>query len=154
VEIAHSNNDEMIKTRALRDFSKAVVHEEFADAVQGVGSPGRNRVELKVYRPERLAYEVNSEKGGLLVFSEIFYPKGWHLEIDGEEQDLLRANYLLRSAVIPAGNHEVEMYFAPTGGKGELLANVGAIFMILFLVGGLYMAWRTRNDGATAEEEA
>lgn len=154
VEIASSNNDEMIKTRALRDFSKAVVHEEFADAVQGVGSPGRNRVELKVYRPERLTYEVNSEEGGLLVFSEVYYPKGWHLEIDGEEQDLLRANYLFRSAVIPAGKHEVEMYFAPSDGKGEVLANVGAIFMILFLIGGLYMGWRTRHDGASVEEAA
>jgi hypothetical protein len=141
VELAANNNEEILKTRDLVDFSKAIVHEEFADKITELpSSPGRNQISLTDYTPEKLTYQVSSENGGLVVFSEVWYPKGWFVTIDGEESELIRSNYLFRSLAVPAGEHEVVMYFSPSGGKGETLANIGAILMSAFLLGGLWMA--------------
>jgi uncharacterized membrane protein YfhO len=59
-----------------------------------------------------LKYEVNSDKGGTVVFSEIYYP-GWKSTIDGQEVAHGRANYILRAMNVPAGNHVVEFRFDP-----------------------------------------
>lgn len=142
VELAANNNEEILKTRDLVDFSKAIVHEEFADKITGLpSSPGKNQISLKEYTPEKLTYQVSSENGGLVVFSEVWYPKGWYVTIDEENSELIRSNYLFRSLVVPAGEHEVVMYFSPSGGKGETLANIGAILMSAFLLGGLWLAF-------------
>lgn len=141
VVLAESNNDEILKTRELPDFSTAIIHKEFADKVAGIpDTPGQNEVLLLDYTPEQLTYRVSSENGGLVVFSEVWYPKGWYVTIDGQESELIRSNYLFRSLVVPAGEHEVVMTFSPSGGKGETLANVGAFLMSAFLLGGLWLA--------------
>ncbi len=153
VEMVSSNNEEILRTRDLADFSKAIVHEEFKQQLSGLsGSPGESSVELLKYTPERLTYKATSERGGLLVFSEIWYPRGWKIKIDGEEADLVRANYLFRSVVLTPGEHELEMYFEPSGGKGEMLGNAGALFMGLFLLFGLAMAVREARRPTSATE--
>ena len=69
-------------------------------------------IELVEYQPNYLKYEVNSEKGGTVVFSEIYYP-GWQSVIDGQETPHGRANYILRAMNVPAGKHVVEFKFDP-----------------------------------------
>jgi len=59
-----------------------------------------------------LSYKVNSQQGGVVVFSEIYYP-GWTCTIDGQPTDIARANYVLRAIKVPAGEHEVIMTFDP-----------------------------------------
>ena len=66
------------------------------------------------YEPNDLKYEVSSEKGGVVVFSEIYYPDGWHVTIDGQPAELARADYILRTMYVPAGQHTIEMRFDPT----------------------------------------
>jgi len=55
---------------------------------------------------------VRSQKGGVVVLSEIYYP-GWTCTIDGEATGIARANYVLRAIKVPAGEHEVVMTFDP-----------------------------------------
>ena len=69
-------------------------------------------VKLVAYEPNYLKYEVDSEKGGTVVFSEIYYP-GWQSTIDGQEAANGRANYILRAMNVPAGKHVVEFRFDP-----------------------------------------
>jgi uncharacterized membrane protein YfhO len=59
-----------------------------------------------------LVYETESKNGGVVVFSEIYYP-GWRSYIDGEEVEHGRANYILRAMNVPAGKHIVEFKFDP-----------------------------------------
>ena len=68
------------------------------------------RVELTHYDTNELAYRVESARGGVVVFSEIYYP-GWTVTIDGKEAELGRVNYVLRALKVPAGKHEVRMEF-------------------------------------------
>ena len=70
------------------------------------------RIELTSYEANRLSYKVKSQKGGVVVFSEIYYP-GWTCTIDGQATDIARANYVLRAIKVPAGEHEVVMTFDP-----------------------------------------
>lgn len=70
------------------------------------------KVMLKSYEPNELVYEVQSEKGGVVVFSEIYYP-GWQSFIDGKEVEHGRADYILRAMNVPAGKHTVRFLFDP-----------------------------------------
>lgn len=65
------------------------------------------------YAPNRLKYVAETERNRVAVFSEIYYPDGWHLLLDGHEWPIGRVDYALRGAVIPSGRHEIEMYFRP-----------------------------------------
>ena len=69
-------------------------------------------VELTSYEANRLSYKVKSQQGGVVVFSEIYYP-GWTCTIDGQATEIARANYVLRAIKVPAGEHEVVMTFDP-----------------------------------------
>tara|TARA_B110000438_G_C15736330_1_gene616510 strand:- start:324 stop:1229 length:906 start_codon:yes stop_codon:yes gene_type:complete len=70
-------------------------------------------VTLKMYQPNKLIYISNNEYAGLVVFSEIFYPKGWKAYIDGIEVAYFPVNYLLRGLVVPSGSHEIIFKFKP-----------------------------------------
>ena len=91
-------------------------------------------VELTSYDANRLAYKVKSQKGGVVVFSEIYYP-GWTCTIDGEPTDIARANYVLRAIKVPAGEHEVIMTFDPqTVHITEAIAYTALVLLALMLI--------------------
>ena len=92
----------------------AVVDEQFADVLgrEQLQADSTATVQLTAYEANRLAYKVKSQKGGVVVLSEIYYP-GWTCTIDGEPADIARANYVLRAIKVPAGEHEVIMTFDP-----------------------------------------
>ena len=92
------------------------------------------RVELVYYSPNRLRYDVSAPAKGLAVFSEIWYPAGWKAFVDGNEVQVLRADYALRALMIEEGDHEVEFVFDPasfTVGRNISLASSIAILVLL-----------------------
>ena len=60
-----------------------------------------------------LTYNYNALSDQLIVFSEIYYPSGWEVFVDGEKSNFFDVNYLLRGMVIPKGKHKIEFYFSP-----------------------------------------
>ncbi|MCQ2311984.1 MAG: YfhO family protein [Paludibacteraceae bacterium] len=94
-------------------------------------------IELTEYQPNRLTYRSTTEKDRVCVFSEIYYPYDWHLYIDGEEQPIGRANYTLRTAVIPAGQHEIVMEFVPAALKTDRWCMAILIIAMLLSLAGL-----------------
>ena len=89
----------------------AVADEKFRSTLDGTALDSGS-VSLQQYAPNDLKYTVESAKGGLVVFSEIYYP-GWTVTIDGKPAELGRVNYVLRAFKVPAGKHEVQMTFRP-----------------------------------------
>jgi hypothetical protein len=79
-----------------------------------------SKIELKEFTPPYIKYESESTYDGLAVFSEIYYPKGWHAFIDNKEVTILRADYVLRALEIPKGKHVIEFKFEP---KPYLIGN-------------------------------
>ena len=91
-------------------------------------------VELTSYEANRLSYKVKSQKGGVVVFSEIYYP-GWTCTIDGQATEIARANYVLRAIKVPAGEHEVVMTFDPqTVHVTEVIAYSALALLALILI--------------------
>jgi len=60
-----------------------------------------------------LTYNYNALSDQLIVFSEIYYPSGWEVFVDGEKSNFFDVNYLLRGMLIPKGKHKIEFYFSP-----------------------------------------
>ena len=105
----------------------------FKGDLEGLEGP-EGSVELTSYEANRLAYKVKSQKGGVVVFSEIYYP-GWTCTIDGEPTDIARANYVLRAIKVPAGEHEVIMTFDPqTVHITEAIAYTALALLVLMLI--------------------
>ena len=106
-------NEEIEAIHELDPMETAVVDQKFAEVVKPMAADSTASIELMAYEPNYLKYEVSSEKGGTVVFSEIYYP-GWKSTIDGQEVAHGRANYILRAMNVPAGKHVVEFRFDPT----------------------------------------
>ena len=113
VDYVNNANEEIEAIHGLDPTEKAVVDKKFESVVQSLPSDSTATIELVAYEPNYLKYEVNSDKGGTVVFSEIYYP-GWKSTIDGQEVAHGRANYILRAMNVPAGQHVVEFRFDPT----------------------------------------
>lgn len=105
---------EMAALDSLNTTSDAVADEKFramlGNAVQK--APGDTIYETS-YAPNALSYKAKTGKGGIAVFSEIYFPWGWTATIDGKEAPIGRVNYVLRALRIPAGEHEITFRFDP-----------------------------------------
>ena len=102
------------------------------------------------YAPNRLTYCARSAKGGVAVFSEIFFPWGWKATIDGEEAPIARVNYVLRALKVPAGHHTIEFSFEPQSVKTtDNIATVAIILIYLSILValnvGVYRRLRSAN---------
>ena len=117
----------------------AVVDKQFEGILGQEASPLRGglegTVELTSYEANRLSYKVKSKQGGVVIFSEIYYP-GWTCTIDGQPSEIARANYVLRAIKVPAGEHEVVMTFDPqTVHITEAIAYSALAVLALMLIG-------------------
>ena len=91
-------------------------------------------VQITSYEPNRLTYDVNSGKGGVLVFSEIYYP-GWTATVDGQAVEIGRVNYILRAIHIQPGQHQVELAFFPKSvNMTETVAYIAFALLLLILI--------------------
>ena len=126
---------------------EAVADKKFQSALgESVAQANTSLVTLREYQPNRLIYDVHSDKGGVVVFSEIYYP-GWTATIDGEPAELGRVNYILRALNVKPGSHEVVLDFHPTSVKvTEAVAYVGYVALLLIILAGIGMAWRKRKQ--------
>ena len=112
VQYVSNANEEIEAIHGLNPQQTAVVDKKFESIVKSIPSDAMDTIELVAYEPNYLKYEVDSEKGGTVVFSEIYYP-GWQSTIDGQEAAHGRANYIFRAMNVPAGKHVVEFRFDP-----------------------------------------
>ncbi len=115
------------------------------------GSNGADSIEMTSYAPNELHYRYNAATERLAVFSEIFYPNGWHATVDGEPVDLIRADWTLRAALLPAGEHEVVMTFLPDsyriGAAVSRVSSIGLYLLILAAIGFMvYSEIRRKNE--------
>lgn len=121
------------KATAIVDVSR------FGEELGGfTGGSGEGSITLKNYTPNHLTYESNTPSEQLAVFSEIYYPYGWTVTIDGQEADYLRCNYVLRCMKVPAGQHTIEFRFEPKSfATGEKVSLAGSVLMVLAIAGGI-----------------
>lgn len=138
IQFVPTPDDESAALNTL-DLSKtAVADEKFRNVLTCDAQPSANdKIELIDYKPNQLVYTANCANERLAVFSEIYYPEGWHLYIDEEEHEIGRVNYVLRAAVIPAGNHTITMRFVPEALALDKWSMLFVILGILLSISGI-----------------
>lgn len=112
VQVAQSPKEESDALNVLDLGSQAVTDAKFSDFVLAPND-AEGHIELLSYAPDRLAYKAETEAEKTAVFSEIYYPYGWKVYIDGQKASHFRVNYLLRALNVPAGEHEIVFEFRP-----------------------------------------
>ncbi len=129
-----------------REFAQQVGNYQLTDSIVP-------EVTLEDYQPNKLCYKFRGASTGatnanyLVVFSEIWTEKGWKMYVDGQEQPLLRANYILRAALIPGGEHDIVMEYAPKAYKvGNTVSFISSLIMILGLIGALIYTFKPKKE--------
>ena len=148
ISYAKNANEEILEVGQIDLRHEAVADEKFqAQLGDAVTQDTTSTVDIKSYEPNQLTYEVNSGKGGVVVFSEVYYP-GWTATIDGEPAELGRVNYILRALNVKPGKHEVVLSFFPKSvDTTETIAYTAYAILILVLAGAAFMAYRRKKNG-------
>lgn len=154
VQIVNSNDAELAALKNTADLkTNAFIHEEFSDVVAGLSPTGQGTIQLTSHGPMELRYSFNSPGEQLAVFSEMWYgpDKGWIATIDGQETELIRANYVLRALRVPAGQHEIVMKFEPSSySTGTLISTLASLLIIFGLLGyAFYFGYWVKREKAT-----
>ena len=140
-------NEEIDALGKLNLRHEAVADEKFKDILGNATEQGGTSVAtVTAYDANRLAYDVKSDKGGVLVFSEIYYP-GWTATVDGQPVEIGRVNYVLRAINIKPGTHKVELSFFPkTVDNTETIAYIASAILLLVLILALVKTFMKKKE--------
>jgi len=109
-----------------------------------------NQARISEYDIHRIQIETDIKTPSLLVLSEIYYPAGWKVFVDGQEKTIHKTNYILRSVSLEPGSHHVEFVFAPKSFKTGLAMSM-TTFVLLLLGTGIGF-WREKKKKRSVKE--
>jgi uncharacterized membrane protein YfhO len=134
-----NNADEEIDALTNFDPAKeAIVDKRFEQEITNltIKKDSSANISLLKYEPNYLKYKSKNRYEGLAVFSEVYYPKGWTVKINGKEASIFRVNYILRAVRIPAGENIIEFSIQPKiYSIGEKISLISSLLLILFVIG-------------------
>jgi hypothetical protein len=147
VDFVDNANEEIAALGKLNLRHQAVADKKFQEQLgQSTVQDQTSIVKLTSYKPNQLEYQVKSGKGGIVVFSEIYYP-GWTATVDGSPVELGRVNYILRALKVKAGSHKIVLSFFPKSvTETETIAYVAYIVLILIIGLGVYIEWKRKKQ--------
>lgn len=95
------------------------------------GDPSNNRAEILEYGLHRIRIRAEIDKPSLMVLSEVYYPAGWEMRVNGRIEPIVKANYALRSLFLQPGIHEVEFDFRPSAFRYGLIVTLATLALLL-----------------------
>ena len=145
VNYVDNANQEIDMIGKLNLRHEAVADKKFQQQLGAAVDQENAVVTIKSYEPNHLTYDVQSDKGGIVVFSEIYYP-GWTATIDGQPAELGRVNYILRALNVKAGQHQVELSFHPKSvERTETIAYVAFVLLLLAVAAVVFVEWKKQK---------
>lgn len=154
-KVSYVNNaNEELSALGTTDLRHTVVADKaFSDVLgQSKANDSTAMVRLEKYEPNKLEYSVSSKNGGVVVFSEIYYP-GWNATVDGVEVPVGRANYILRAISVKPGSHKVVLDFHPKSvSVTETIAYIATAILILMFVAIVIVKRKESKTGANSKE--
>ena len=149
VTYADNANKEIEAVGRIDLRREAVADKHFQDVLKASAvQDSTASVKLTKYMSDRLEYDVYSAKGGVIVFSEVYYP-GWTATVDGQEAELGRADYLLRALNVAPGKHKIVLTFHPKSvATTETIAYIAYAAIVIALLVAAYLGYRRKRAGA------
>ena len=150
-------NEEIETLYDINPRETAVVDKRFEETLKGVTTNNTDSlasITLTSYSPNHLVYETTNENDGIAIFSEIYYPDGWQVTIDGQPATLARANYILRALHLPAGKHVVEMKFDPQSlHLTESIAYGALVLLLIGIITAICLTYTKKNRSYLHKQE-
>ncbi|HEY9004378.1 MAG TPA: YfhO family protein [Mucilaginibacter sp.] len=149
VKYAKDADQEMQTISAFSPKDEAIVDQRYKSIIdeKAMGYDPNGTIKLVKYSPDDMVYQSGTTAPSVAVFSEIYYDKGWKMYIDGKESPYFRADYVLRAAQIPVGNHKIEFIFHPASYyTGEKISLAGSILLVLALGGAIYTGIKRKPE--------
>lgn len=138
VQFVSTPDDESAALNTLDLHTTAVADEKFRSALTCEPQPNESdEIVLTEYQPNALSYHAITSADRVAVFSEIYYPEGWHIYVDEKEIALGRVNYVLRASVIPAGEHTIKMEFVPSALRVDTWSYACVILLLIVAICGI-----------------
>jgi hypothetical protein len=149
IEFVDTANEEIKALDSLNTKEKVVLTRNYEPDVKDLNfkRDSAASIVLNSYKANEMVYKTASQSDQLAVFSEIYYKDGWNAYLDGKIIPYMRANYVLRAAVIPAGNHELVFRFEPQviqTGRNISLISYG--LLLLIPLGWYFKERKTKAD--------
>ena len=152
--IVENANEEIDALNGFNPSAEAIIDKRFESHVSGktFARDSAAGINLASYHPNRLSYNYRASIEQLVVFSDIYYDKGWKSFVDGEEVPHFRVNYILRGMVLPAGEHTIDFKFEPKSYfAGKKIASASSYVMILLILAAIGWEIRTRPKRIAGE---
>ncbi|MBN2029050.1 YfhO family protein [bacterium] len=124
----------------------AILENEFDFSIE---NPSNSDVNVTDFEPNRIELDVRTNTNGLLVLSEIYYPHGWKATIDGQETEIYKTNHILRSIVVPEGNHQIRFEFKPVSFLiSAILSGIsnGLALLLILIIGPVRYILRRKRQ--------
>ncbi len=149
VTYADNANKEIEAVGRIDLRREAVADKRFKDVLKASAvQDSTASVKLTKYMSNQLEYDVYSAKGGVIVFSEVYYP-GWTATVDGQDATLGRADYLLRALNVAPGKHKIVLTFHPKSvATTEAIAYIAYAAIVIALLVAAYLGYRRKRAGA------
>jgi len=136
-----------LRREAVADKKYAPVFEKFQTGFKPSPADSASTITLTDYDSDFVTYAIDAKKEELAIFSEVYYPKGWQISIDGQPAEMIRANYTLRALPVPAGKHTIEFRFDPQSIKvTDGIAYAALLIMLLTALTIILKALRTNKN--------
>jgi hypothetical protein len=147
IKYVDNANQEIDNVGKINLRNEAVADAKFKSQLgTSVAQDNSSLVKITAYQPNQLTYDVKSDKGGVLVFSEIYYP-GWTATVDGQSVEVGRVDYILRAMNVKPGHHKIVLSFFPKSiDTTESIAYISYIILVLAILLSVFFEWKKKKD--------
>ena len=152
VKVVPDADAEILALDSLNTLQTAVIQERYANELPRNIFPqdSTDNISLVEHQPNYLKYQSSAQEAKLAVFSEVYYPNGWNVYIDGKPSTYFKADYILRAMMVPEGEHTIEFKFEPQVVKtGSTISLASNILLLLIILGGVFFTYRKLNSAKT-----
>lgn len=151
VKAVSNADEEILAINGFNPATTAIINtSEFSLSNNTISTDSNNTIVMEhqtPYNPDYLKYTTHTSSDQIAVFSEIYYEPDWRAYIDGKPADYIRANYILRAMVIPAGDHVIEFKNeAPLFHKMNTVTIASSILLILLAGGAIFLVYRKKKQ--------
>lgn len=145
IQYVDNANQELDALNKINLHTTAVADKKFENVLGKTSPAASGAVTLTNYAPNELQYKVSSNTGGIIVFSEIYYP-GWTCTVDNKSVEIGRVNYVLRAINIEKGNHNIVLSFKPQSVETtETIAYIALILLALCSLAAIIISLRKKK---------